>query len=171
MTLFKITIYAHNNIFNIIQTNTSTKNNTFKIAIYAHDNIFNIIQTITSTKNNNFFHCSHFQTYMTASWHHAMLPVPDSVTKSTYLSTKTCSLASAVPFQNNLSTLSSSSTTAVQLAGYSLFWVGPQDHHLNLCSKQARLSKGDSPQKYIEGDTSFLTTPSDSVLHDQEFYL
>ena len=56
----------------------------------------------------------------------------------------------------------------VQLAGFSLVQVWPQDHHLNLSSKQTCLSKGDSPKKYIEGDTSLLTTPSNSVLHDQD---
>ena len=99
-----------------------------------------------------------------------MLPVPDSVNKFTYSSTKTSFSASTVPLQNDLSTLFLSSNTVVQLAGYSLVWVWSRDHHLNLCLKRTCLSKGDSPQKDIEGDTYLLTTPSNSVLHDQDLW-
>ena len=70
-----------------------------------------------------------------------------------------------VPLENNLST---SSSTTVQLAGYYLVQVRHQDHHVNLCWKQTRLSKDDSSQKDIEGYTSLSTTPSKSVLHDQD---
>ena len=96
-----------------------------------------------------------------------MLGVPDSVTKSTPSSTNSRSLASTVPLRNNISNSSSSSTTAVRLIGSSSVQVWPRDHHYNHYSKRTCLSKGDSPQKEIEGDTSSLITPSDSVLHDQ----